>query len=322
MVTCEQANFDPFDEESPSETVLANNVITVGGSRMQVTHTTNGSATISSNRIDDNYFPGEIGIHIRQPNTANSLANSIVSEYTFSENITDFTFRLQDIDAGDHIIVDAYDENNNIINITSSNYAFYPSTFVTFDGSNQFSAGAYDSSVGARNGTVDFDYDSAIVSKIVFTFYDISAAGGYDFTQVNGCEVLAQFPDATTNDDDGDGILNVDEGLVECPEPNPSITGLTIEPSTIGSPADLFDGNTNQTVFYFFDNQPYNTLRDEIFTIDLSAPAVLTQIRVLLQTEPGFGNISFLGEDLQYKAQGFNGTSWIDIRGSTATSDG
>tara|TARA_B100000787_G_scaffold168729_1_gene158115 strand:+ start:1775 stop:4975 length:3201 start_codon:yes stop_codon:yes gene_type:complete len=124
-------------------------------------------------------------------------------------------------------------------------------------------------------------------------------------------------------DDDNDGILDVDEGLTGCISVDDAITSITTTlPFTNDVAQDaitstLFDGIIDgQRLFYFVDNQSYPGSNQDIFNIGFAQPIVLTQITVQLDRTD-----SFLESDVQYKTQGFDGSTWVDLTG-TIISDG
>ena len=120
--------------------------------------------------------------------------------------------------------------------------------------------------------------------------------------------------DAIDIDDDNDGILDVDEGGVTCFSSTISnvTTGLSVDNSTT---ADLYDGTYNNA-FYFTNNQSFPVGNNEIFNIFFINPIALTEIRIVLDRTD-----SFLESGVNYKVQGFDGSSYVDLT-ATLVSDG
>ncbi|WP_145990346.1 DUF4347 domain-containing protein [Psychroflexus sp. MES1-P1E] len=125
------------------------------------------------------------------------------------------------------------------------------------------------------------------------------------------------IPDSTDVDDDNDGILDVDEGLTGCISVDEAITSVTTDLPSTNNTSTLFDGVIDgQQSFYFDNNQPYPGSNQDIFNIGFDQQIALTQITVQLD-----GTVSFLESGVQYKTQGFDGSTWVDLTG-TKTSDG
>ncbi|NEV95081.1 hypothetical protein G3567_13135, partial [Psychroflexus sp. YR1-1] len=127
-------------------------------------------------------------------------------------------------------------------------------------------------------------------------------------------------PDENDYDNDNDGIADLNEGST-CYQTE-AISGVTTGLNSDGDIATLYDGNLNQQLFYFLNNQTYPGSATEIFNITFVEPLVITEFKVLLNTDDldDTQNNSFLGNNVEYQIQGFNGTSW-DVLGS-GTSDG
>lgn len=189
---CPAGSFNPFaahDNQSPSQTVVANNVVMVGSSRLQLTHTTAGSASINTNAINDQHVAGQIGVRLGHGGNANSTSNYIESTYAFRNpaNLSQYlpvsglVFSLHDVDAADNVIVDAYPAGSSTpISLSTSIYTLDTSTgatVVSYAGSNRFTSQAVD--IGNRRGTINFDFAGYSIDRVVLRYYDTSDAGTY-----------------------------------------------------------------------------------------------------------------------------------------------
>lgn len=173
--------------------INANNVY-VGTSRLQVTHAAAGSASISTNTIDDDHITGDVGVRIGHGGNANSPTNNILSTYSFrSPNlaaalpVTGLTFRIHDLDAGDNVTVNAYDQNGALIALTPSMYSFNPgSTIVSrVAGTNRFTSP--NSNVNDLSGTVYFTFGGLQISRVEMIYYDDNSNGTYTVAGLQAC---------------------------------------------------------------------------------------------------------------------------------------
>lgn len=187
-----------YNGQSPSQTIINGNNVYVGNSRLQVTHTTVGSGvSIASNTISDAHITGEVGVRLGQSN-ADSPSRYIQSVYEFRSPaslttylpVAGLQFLLHDIDAGDVVIVNAYDQNGTLINLTGSGIYTLNTTqgasVVSYVNPNTFSAvGSGD--VDNRQGTVNFNFGALNVSRVVLQYYDLSGGGTYTVGDFRAC---------------------------------------------------------------------------------------------------------------------------------------
>lgn len=197
--TCPAGSVNPlaaYDNQSPSQTVINGNNVYVGNSRLQLTHNP-VSATITPDAINDQHIPEDIGVRIGHSGTAtNATDDYIESTYAFRSPsdltqylpVTGLEFNLHDIDAGDNVIVNAYDQNGVLINLTGSGiYRFETGVtpVVSYASGNRFSSIAAD--VGDRRGTVYFDFGTRSVSRVVLRYYDTNSGGTYTVAGLAAC---------------------------------------------------------------------------------------------------------------------------------------
>ena len=128
-------------------------------------------------------------------------------------------------------------------------------------------------------------------------------------------------------DDDNDGILDTIENLggITCSGQTQAITSVTTQLQTVGDINTMFDNIVSgQQNFYFVNDQEFidfNT-NTEIFNITFNESLVVTQLKVVLDRTN-----SFIETGVQYRVEGFNGSSYEDLTGtitapnSTATND-
>lgn len=238
-------SFSAIDGQNPSQTAIntANNVY-VGPSRLQVEHLTFGDGSISVNDISDSHYSGEAGIRLghRSGDTA-SEADRIQTTLYFRNPdnlaqylpVTNLTFRLHDIDAGDRVRVNVYDQNGNLITLTGVMYSLYANTTVSYAGSNLFQSSSTDAPSGGRRGTVDINLAGRQVSRIEFRYWDTNSAGTYTIAQMFGCSVPVTLYKVTRSAAGGPFGFTLTNTTRN--------TGSTVTTSAAGAPAQV-DGDT------------------------------------------------------------------------------
>jgi len=212
--TYQKADFEPYDGDDLSEVNDGN--LKIGSAVFSVYYVTYGSAEVSVADVSDTHYNDEYGAHIGHTyHSTLTYDDRIDIHFDFLHTIKDLKFRINDLDAGDHVIVKAYDQNGQIIDIDSSIYSLYSPTLVLVGTDNLFySNDNQNSSSDTREGTVDFDFTGYYISKITFEYYDTAAKGSLTFTEFEG--VVCDFDndgieDYLDLDSDGDGIYDIVE---------------------------------------------------------------------------------------------------------------
>ena len=189
-------DLQPYNNYTNSAQIFTNNVIGIGTARMSLSHQLYGNATLIYDYISDVQYTGEPGIYLaHSDNNTRNFNNRIESTLSFSAPVGDLKFTMNDIDAGDHIRLMVYDQDNNLITISSSNYTFYPNTRVEF-GNVSGSSGEFrekndadnDNPNNDRRATVDLNFTGLYVTKIVFQYYDYHSTGSYTITKFSGID--------------------------------------------------------------------------------------------------------------------------------------
>ncbi|HEV7269431.1 prealbumin-like fold domain-containing protein [Pseudoxanthomonas sp.] len=187
-----------------SQNLINNSNTYVGASRLRVSNTATGGASFDNNTIDAQHYPGtstipsEPGIRIGQNNT--SPSSVLVTDMEFRDPadltvwrpVSNLSLRLHDIDAGDNVTVNAYDQNGNLITLTSANYSFDSSNgapYVSYAGGNRFTAPSGDSPNNQRRGTVNLTFNGLQIRRIEFRYYDTTSSGTYTIAELRGCSV-------------------------------------------------------------------------------------------------------------------------------------
>ncbi len=193
----QSVNLQPYNNQNNTTQVFANNIIGIGAARISISHQLYGNAALSTNRISDTHYTGEYGINLgHDSGKAANFANRIETTLSFSTSVKDLKFTLNDVDAGDHIRLMVYDQNNNLIIISSANYSLYPNTVVNFQSISGSSGEFYENngtdissgSAGARKATVDFNFSGLYISKVVFQYYDPDGSGTYTIAKISGID--------------------------------------------------------------------------------------------------------------------------------------
>lgn len=197
--SCPTGSINPlaaYDGQSPSQSSINPNNVYVGNSRLQVTHSTTGSASISTNTIDDNHITGDVGVRIGHSGSADSSSDTIRSVYDFRNPsnlavflpVSGLTFRIHDIDAGDNVIVNAYDQSGALIPLTTSIYTLDTSdgaSGVSVTAPNRFFRNGTD--IDDRRGSVNFNFGSLQVRQLELVYYDGSSSGTYTLAGLLAC---------------------------------------------------------------------------------------------------------------------------------------
>lgn len=187
-------------QSGTSETLINNSNTYVGDTRLQAINTATGGASFSNNTIDANHFAGEPGIRIGHNDTSASAPLVTTLDFRDPGNLTvwrpvsNLTLRLHDIDAGDNVTVNAYDQNGTLINLVAANYSFDSSNgtpLVSYAGGNRFTSGGSsgDSANNQRRGTVNLTFAALQVRRIEFRYYDTTDTGTYTIAELNACSV-------------------------------------------------------------------------------------------------------------------------------------
>ncbi|TDX86862.1 Ig-like domain-containing protein [Epilithonimonas xixisoli] len=247
-------NLSVYNGQSTSQAVLSANNITVGTSRMLVTHTTFGNGNININEISDNHVPGEVGIRLGHPNnTTRTEDNRIESNYTFSAPVSNFNFSLHDVDAGDIIRVILYDQNGNVIPIVSSMYTILTPGSVSYSTTNNYFQDTTGSDTSGTVGTIRFNLTGYLISRITLQYWDLEDTGTYSFVPQTGQECNG------SKDTDGDGIpdrLDLDSDNDGCPDAIEGAGNLTtlVNSSMPGGNSGATSGTHNQPVIQNLGN--------------------------------------------------------------------
>lgn len=197
--TCPAGAVNPlaaYDNQSPSQTVINGNNVYVGNSRLQVNHAVAGGASISTNTIDDGHIAGDVGVRIGHPGNADAPGDNIRSTYAFRNpsNLTQYlpvaglTFRLHDLDAGDHVIVNAYNQSGALISLSTAIYTLDNSdgaSGLVYMGGNRFNANGGE--VSNRRGSVSFNFGSLLVQRVELIYYDDRSSGSYTLAGLQAC---------------------------------------------------------------------------------------------------------------------------------------
>lgn len=200
------ANLTPYNNgTAKSEAVFANNNISIGNNRLSLTHTTTLAASLfTPNRISDDHYNGETGIQTGH-NQSSGLPESqkIVSTLSFNTPISLLSFTLSDIDYGDRVKVNAYDENNSLITLTPANYSIYNPANIGVSGNSFYDAQypvVFEAASGTREGTVNVNFHGKKVSRVVFEFTDDAMQGAYTISKIAGeyCAVCYEDPTLVT----------------------------------------------------------------------------------------------------------------------------
>lgn len=243
--SCPTGSINPlaaYDNQSPSPTIINGNNVYVGNSRLRLTHTPFGSATIDSgdNRIDDDHIDFDIGVRLGHPGNANSPSNYLLSTYEFRTPnlaqalpVADLTFRIHDLDAADNITVNAYDQNGSLIALTPSMYSFEANTIVSrVAGTNRFTSQA--SNVGDLRGTVNMNFTGLQISRLELVYYDTSSNGTYTVASLRACNPTLTLYKATQLIGGGPFGFTLTNTTRN--------TGATVSTSAAGTPEQV-DGN-------------------------------------------------------------------------------
>lgn len=202
--------FAAYNGQTSSESIANDNELLVERSRLRIKNEVTGNAIITTNRISDTHYAGEPGVNLGHPSgSATSSGDTIKTTFDFLDPnspstylpVTNLTFRLHDVDAGDNIIVNAYDENGGLISLDSTSiYTFYADSYTSYAGGNRFTSGnSDDAASGTRQGTVDFNFLGKKVRQIEFIYWDTASLGTYTIAEFKGCNPDPASPTTPTS---------------------------------------------------------------------------------------------------------------------------
>lgn len=266
------ADLQSYNGQTNTTQIFANNVINIGGSRMTVTHPY-GSSRLAQDRISDTHEAGAAGLnlgHATGTNVANTFDRRIETEISFSAPVKNLSFRINDLDNGDRIRILAYDQNDVLIPLTSSNYAFHPSTVNTYiptEGvTGEFRSTSEDVPSNNTRATIDFNFNGKQVSRVVYQYYDVTSGGTYSITKFSGIS-STDCPDCTDS-----GITSVNlNSLFTGTLPGPAVvlewwsTPDRQAGTQVLDPTDVTASGRYYAFFYDTVNDCYNTNNSTAF---------------------------------------------------------
>lgn len=184
------ADLLPYNGDSTTEGVFAQNQIKIGTNRLHLINTTalSNQSLFSTNVISDDHYAGEVGIKIGHSKSSGlTYAERITSTLIFDNPMSFLKFTINDIDLGDNVIINAYDENGVLINLGTSNFFIHNVANITRTGNRFYpSSATFESFNLTREGTVDINFNDKKVSKVVFEFYDTISTGSYSISKISG----------------------------------------------------------------------------------------------------------------------------------------
>lgn len=258
-------DLQPYNGQTNTAQIFADNVIGIGSARMTISHPF-GSERLTTDRIFNSL--GVAGLNYRHSGAANSFAERIETQISFSTPVKDLSFVINDLDQGDRLRVLAYDQNNVLIPLTSANYEFYPNTIVTYNPAEGVT-GEFSSTneeISDTRGTINFNFNGKQVSRVLFQYYDTLGGGIYVITKFSGIDGT-DCPDCT---DSGITSANLNE-MFTGTLPDPTVvlewwTSPTRDLDPVNNPGTKVDDPTNVTesgtyYVFFYDtvNHCYNT---------------------------------------------------------------
>lgn len=176
---------------SNAATTINSGDFRLGNSQMTVNNTSTVSFT---NEIDTSHQTA-LGINIGHSGSADTFARRVETTLNFSQPVYNLNFNINDLDAGDIIRIQAYDQNNNLINFGTGNFTLYSGTIITYTASpnKEFSSASNnipstDSNLQAR---LSVNFNNFYVSRVVLQYYDINSNGSYTIAAISGQALCA-----------------------------------------------------------------------------------------------------------------------------------
>ncbi|WP_452221168.1 beta strand repeat-containing protein, partial [Lacinutrix salivirga] len=191
-------------------------------------------------------------------------------DFVFSEIISGSFFKLTDFDQREILTVNVYDENNNLIDLSSGNYVSSLGTQITQAG-NVFTEIDSNNNVDGDNtpddglGSLILDFSGQLISRINVSI-EHQEGSSIRFTQITGfCEALDTdgdgIPNSKDTDSDNDGCPDALEGgnniLAANVLPNGQLDG-TANASTNGVPNNV-SSTTGQPVGTSANNSQFDS---------------------------------------------------------------
>ena len=214
----QRASFPNSGGNVSSSTYLTNNVIGIGTSRITVVNSVTGNAVIGSaptyNGISNGHYQSEPGIRIGKEGATGAIDanNTITTRVNFSKPVNDLSFRIHDIDWGDNVTVNAYNQAGTLVTLGASNYFIHNTANIAKTGNrfHEVASNPLEILNNTRGGTVDISFPGMTISRVEFVFYDTRDAGTYTVAEFKGvipCEACYK-PAAT-----GGTVLPTNHGI-------------------------------------------------------------------------------------------------------------
>lgn len=246
---CPQNIVFPTDQ-TDAVTHINNSDYRIGSSRMTISNTRVGSAGTFTTAINSSHQSAR-AILIDPGDNTNTSNNRLDTQISFSQPVFNLTFNLNDIDDGDRVRVEAFDQNNLPINFGTSNYTLFGATQVSYSASTkEFSSsssnvGSSDTNLTAR---IAINFNGLSVSRFVVQYYDVdgSSSGSYTIHNLSGAVTCANpdFFNATKNVSSTTTVSVVDNDIFNSSQA--TTTNVTL--SAIGPLPAGFTFNANGTV--------------------------------------------------------------------------
>ncbi len=174
-------------------TAINGNNYRLGNSVLTLSNT---SIVTFTNTIGNSH-QSALGIEIAHSGAADSFTNRVETQLAFSQAVYNLSFNLNDLDAGDRVRIQAYDQNNTLITLSNANFTVGSAVTSGTAPNWEFSSGNNNvgSSDALTTARVAVNFNNRYVSRVVIQYYDINSNGSYTIAALTG-NVLCANPDS------------------------------------------------------------------------------------------------------------------------------
>ncbi|WP_312345479.1 beta strand repeat-containing protein [Chryseobacterium binzhouense] len=225
---------------------------TLGNAALSMSVSRFGSAAAVATEINTNH-QSAFGILIDPGLNTGTFANRVETQLSFSQPVYNLRFNLNDIDDGDRVRVLAYDQNNSLINFTTSNFVLNSPTQVTYTASpdKEFSSSTTNipSSDTELRARISVNFNGLLVSRVVIQYYDADSnastgAGTYTIANLQAVTLCANPDDFASVK----GITSSSTAITNDFHVNTAATTSNVTASAVGTWPSGITMNANGTI--------------------------------------------------------------------------
>ena len=193
---CPQSIVFPASSGAVATTTINGNGYRLGNAILELSNT----SIVSFTNTIENGHQSAYGIEIAHSGAVNSFTNRVETQLSFSQPVYNLAFNLNDIDAGDRVRIQAFDQNNSAITLATGNFTVGSAVTSGTAPNWEFSSGSSNIASSDSNTTarIAVNFNNRYVTRIVLQYYDDNSNGSYTIANLTG-QVLCANPDIFSN---------------------------------------------------------------------------------------------------------------------------